>query len=719
MNRRVFISGVGIISPLGRGCQATAEALAHGVSGVKPLNLFPVSHPEPLPVGEISAFEQAQDVPRAHQLALAAAREALACADGPPDAIVLGVAGGGMSATEVLLKGKIFDPSRYRYHAAGSVAAYMARAVGCRGPVLTVSTACSSGSVALAMAMEMLRSGRACRVLAGGADALCRLTYYGFHSLQLVDPAGARPLDLSRRGMTVGEGAAMLLLTAAETPPGDVLCELLGAGLSCDAYHPAAPQPQGLGALMAMRQALADADIQPSEIDYIHLHGTGTRDNDLAEARALNILFEGKTPLLSSTKGATGHTLGAAGAMGAAIVAIGIREGLVPANSGYRDPDPDLNLRPVTAPLHKGIRRVLVNAFGFGGNNASLVIGHPVQERRTGQIRESRPFFIEGMACLTGAGDGQATTARLFAGDSIRGVLNFEALATHLPQRVVRRLKRLPRLVLTLAAAAAGKDGPPPQSMYFGTGWGPLSEAYDFLMKLYASEEQFSSPTDFIGAVHNAPAGQVAIQLQITGPNITLSGGDYSFEQALFAASLFQQAPPNPFLLIGADEHHPVFTPLLEPAAARDAAPADGGAAFLLTPCANEGLRIFPLSFAHAGSSSQAIPDAIACLGGPERIRDRYAAIFFGIPAGYEASGGLQWKAFLAAAGFGGPVVEYRRWTGEFCSASAVATFMAAQCIQRDKIPQSLCGREAYSLGRRGILLLNLGDFVTAVEVMP
>jgi 3-oxoacyl-[acyl-carrier-protein] synthase-1/3-oxoacyl-[acyl-carrier-protein] synthase II len=347
------------------------------------------------------------------------------------------------------------------------------------------------------------------------------------------------------------------------------------------------------------------------------------------------------------------------------------------------------------------------------------VIGHPVQERRTGHVSESRPFFIRRMDCLTGAGDGQATTARLFAGDSVRGVLNFEALATHLPQRVVRRLKRLPRMVLTLAAAAAGKDGPPPQSMYFGTGWGPLSEAYDFLMKLYASEEQFSSPTDFIGAVHNAPAGQAAIQLQITGPNITLSGGDYSFEQALFTASLFQQAPANPFLLIGADEHHPVFAPLLEPAAARDAAPADGGAAFLLTPCANEGLRIFPLFFAHAGPASQAIPDAIACLGGPERIRDRYAAIFFGIPAVYEVSGGLQWKEFLEAAGFGGPVVEYRRWTGEFCSASAVATFMAAQCIQRDEIPQPLCGREAYSPGRRGILLLNLGDFVTAVEVMP
>jgi 3-oxoacyl-[acyl-carrier-protein] synthase-1/3-oxoacyl-[acyl-carrier-protein] synthase II len=558
MDRRIFIAGVGIISALGAGRRATVEALERGVSGVKPLGLFSASQPEPLPVGEVRTFETLETVPRTHSLALIAAREALACADRPPDAIVLGAAGGGMSTTEVLLKDKTADPSRYRDHGAGTVAAHVARAVGCRGPVLTVSTACSSGSVAIAMAMEMIRSGRADTVLAGGADALCRLTYYGFHTLQLVDPAGARPLDRDRRGMTVGEGAAMLLLTSVDKPPWNVLCELLGAGLSCDAYHPAAPQPQGLGALRAMRQALDDAGAKPSEIDYIHLHGTGTIDNDLSEARALNALFGRDMPMLSSTKGDTGHTLGAAGAIGAAVAAIAVREGRVPANGGCKNPDPELNLQPVMAPLRRNIQRVLVNAFGFGGNNASLVIGHPVQGRRINSTREIRPFTIKGMACLTGAGDGPATMSRLFAGDSVKGVLDFEALAAHLPQRVVRRLKRLPRMSLTLASAA-GAGGCAPHAVFFGTGWGPLSEAYDFLTKLYESGEKFSSPTDFIGSVHNAPAGQAAMQVQATGPNITLSGGDYSFEQALFTASLFRHVSADPFLLIGADEHHPVF----------------------------------------------------------------------------------------------------------------------------------------------------------------
>lgn len=727
-NMRVFIAGIGIISPLGRGRQATLAALRRGDRGIRPVSLFPVFQAEPLPVGEIEdsclsigGFIETETVGRTHGLALLAAQEAIADANGPPDAILLGVASGGMPTTETLLKQKVSDPARYRNHALGSVAAHIARAVNCRGPVLTVSTACSSGSVALAIAMEMLKCGKARSVLAGGADALCRMTYYGFHTLQLVDAAGARPLDRKRRGMTVGEGAAMLLLIAAETPPDGALGEILGAGLSCDAYHPAAPQPEGLGALKAMQDALADAGMHASGIDYIHLHGTGTMDNDLAEARALNALFGEQMPLLSSTKGATGHTLGAAGAMGAAIAAMSICEGLVPANTAGHDPDPELKLRPVMKPLRKNIQRVLVNAFGFGGNNASLVIGHADPYNRGHESGETPPLFITGMSCLTGAGDAQATMTRLIAGAPVKGVLNLEDLAAQLPQKVIRRLKRLPRMVLTLAAAACAgsEDLIPPQSIFFGTGWGPLSEAHDFLMKLFESGEQFTSPTDFIGAVHNAPAGQAALQLRATGPNVTLSGGDYSFEQALLAAGLLHHKPGQPLLLIGADQYHDVFTPLFEPAAASGGLPADGGAAFYLTPGKDEGLSIHALHLTYAHKHPQVIACVINRLGGSRQIGKRYAAIFAGIPAAYEESGRKQLNEFLTVTEFGGPVIDYRRWTGEFASASAVAAFVAAQCIQRNEIPEQMSGRKMSSLSDRGILLLGLGDFVTAVEVMP
>ena len=200
---------MGIISPAGR-CIADTLAFINNPSPfLRPLTLFPTPDNQPLLTGEITQVPCLDGVPRTHALALLAAREAMEQAEGAPDALIIGVTTGGMPTTEELLKRGVADPEQYAYHANGSVAEYLARQFLCQGPVITVSTACSSGTVALKIAFEMLASGRARRVLAGGADALCRLTYYGFNSLQLVDTSGARPFDQDRRGMTVAEGAAM------------------------------------------------------------------------------------------------------------------------------------------------------------------------------------------------------------------------------------------------------------------------------------------------------------------------------------------------------------------------------------------------------------------------------------------------------------------------------------------------------------------------------
>ena len=299
-----------------------------------------------------------------------------------PDLIVVGTTTAGMHTTERLLNAGTLDPQAYRRHAAGSVAEDLAARYGCSGPVLTVSTACSSGAVAIKIALEMLRAGAARRALVGGADSLCRLTYYGFNCLQLIDPQGARPLDRERRGMSVAEGAGMLLLTV-DGEPDRALAEVLGAGLSCDAYHPAAPHPEGDGAYAAMAAALADSGVSAAAIDYINLHGTGTPDNDRAEARAVGRLFDARTPV-SSIKGATGHSLAAAGAIEAVVAAICIREGLVPANTGLRLRDPEISLAPVTEPRRMRVNTVLSNSFGFGGNNAAVVIGAPVERDAAG-----------------------------------------------------------------------------------------------------------------------------------------------------------------------------------------------------------------------------------------------------------------------------------------------------------------------------------------------
>lgn len=716
---------MGIISPVGQGICDTIDAIRKAARGIKPLRLFPTGQQPPLPVGEIDSLSFAENVPRTHALALIAAEEAMKNADRAPDAIVIGVTTGGMPVTEELLKRGDVDPKQYGYHSTGSVAEYIARHVGCRGPVLTVSTACSSGAVALKIALEMLRSGKVKQVLAGGADALCRLTYYGFHALQLVDETGAHPFDRNRRGMSVGEGAAMLLLTAATAPPDNAIAELLGVGLSCDAYHPATPHPEGVGALRAMNTALADACISPSDINYIHLHGTGTVDNDLAEARAINALFADRPiPPVSSMKGSVGHSLAAAGAMGAVVSVLSISNGIIPANTGFHDPDPALNLTPVSEPMEVDVNVALANSFGFGGNNAVVVVGHPKRRKDAGtSIRDVRPapFTVLGSACVTGAGDAKRTIERMGNSSEIKGVAPSSDIMSHLSEKYVRRLKRLPRMVMSLAISAC-KDttSGPPASVFLGTGWGGLSETYDFLTKLFASDERFTSPTDFIGSVHNAAAGHAAIHFKSTGPNVTATGSDCAFEQALISASLLAHQSNDPILVIGADEYHETLSPLFDASVALAGMPSDGGGALYLKPAMSPSpLQIYPSFMAYSGNSGQIIPSLIRELGGDKRIRHQFGAILAGIPAAQKEKGKGQLDEFLSMTGYPHPVIDYRQFIGEYASASAVATVLAVSFVQAGEIPPNVCYQDSLPLRGRGILVMGFGNYITAVEIRP
>ena len=211
-------------------------------------------------------------------------------------------------------------------------------------------------------------------------------------------------------------------------------------------------------------------------------------------------------------KGATGHSLGASGAIESVICAAAIREGLIPANRGCVNPDPALNLKPALAPLEQKVAAVLSNSFGFGGNNACLVLADPRSKHERQKRVVSFKFEVLGYACVTGAGNIEQTLKNLNEGKTCSGTLPLADISKKLPAREVRRLKRLPRLALALAmeASESSRLSQTPSSIFFGTSWGPLSETYDFLTKLYESNEQFASPTEFVGSVHNAPAGQVA-----------------------------------------------------------------------------------------------------------------------------------------------------------------------------------------------------------------
>lgn len=291
--------------------------------------------------------------------------------------IVLGTSTSGVAESEVALAALARDgafPAGFHVEQQelGSPALMLAGLLGLAGPRYAVSTACSSSAKALASGARLIRAGLCDAVLVGGADALCGMTVAGFTALESVDPARCRPLSVTRRGINIGEGAALFLLSREPSP-----VRLSGYGESSDAHHISAPEPSGRGALAAMREALARAGLQPADIGYLNLHGTATPQNDAMESRAVAELFGLDLPC-SSTKPLTGHALGAAGAIEAAIAWLTVSgDGRLPVHhfDGQRDPAlPAIGLVAPGQRLPEAPRHVMSNSFAFGGNNASLIL---------------------------------------------------------------------------------------------------------------------------------------------------------------------------------------------------------------------------------------------------------------------------------------------------------------------------------------------------------
>jgi 3-oxoacyl-[acyl-carrier-protein] synthase-1 len=249
---------------------------------------------------------------------------------------------------------------------------YTAHRTGITGPSVTLSTACSSSAKVFATAARWLNTGVVDAVLVGGADSLCLTVLYGFHSLQLVANKLCSPFDQFRDGINLGEGAGFALLTREDLAPEGTEIVLSGYGESSDAHHMSHPHPEGEGARLAMQQALAMAKLQPEQIDYVNLHGTSSRVNDLVEGNLMAQVFPTSTPM-SSTKGWTGHTLGAAGIVEAIIAMDTFRTGLLPGNLHCKNADPEIALQLSEANRAASPRHVMSNSFGFGGNNASLI----------------------------------------------------------------------------------------------------------------------------------------------------------------------------------------------------------------------------------------------------------------------------------------------------------------------------------------------------------
>ncbi len=398
MRPAIAITGLGQVSSLGAGIAALRAGVAAGRCGIGALTLF--AHRGRAAVAaqvETAAIEapdgSARRLSRTDRLALAAADEACRMAGLDVDerataALAVGTTVGGMHETEEAYRrwraGATARPSGFVGMPLATVAAAIAQRLGVLGPRLTVSTACSSGALAIVAAADMIRRGDAMVALAVGADALCRLTYAGFDALQALDPQPCRPFDVGRRGLSLGEGAAALVLERADharARGARIVALLLGAGTSADAHHVTAPHPEGTGAVAAMRGALAAADVPADAIDYVNAHGSGTTHNDQSEIAALRAVFGrrlARVPI-SSSKSQIGHCLGAAGALEAAITATALVDGIVPATVTLATPDPawtDLDLVP-SAGRRAALGIALSSSYGFGGHDVTVVLARP------------------------------------------------------------------------------------------------------------------------------------------------------------------------------------------------------------------------------------------------------------------------------------------------------------------------------------------------------
>ena len=396
---RVVVTGVGCVSALGHDAASTWEGIKSGRCGIAVATLFDTSAHRTHLAAQAWGFDpvaragrrEAHRSSRADQLAVAAAEEALGDARFPSSArgglaLVLGGGAGGMRDAErfhrALLGGDRRSARRgtraLTSHPPNATTDFLARRFEIHGPRATISTACSSSATAVGYAADLVRSGRVTAALCGGAEALCELTYAGFNSLRAVDPSPCRPFDARRAGLSLGECGAILLLESAESAAlrgARVYAEVAGYAISADAHHMTAPDPLGAGAARAIRGALHDAGLTPSDIDYVNAHGTGTPQNDAAETAALHASLGARAAQIavSSTKSQVGHCLGAAGAIEAAVTVMAIRHGLLPATIGWesRDAACDLDYVP-TAPRPARIRAALSDSFAFGGNNTVL-----------------------------------------------------------------------------------------------------------------------------------------------------------------------------------------------------------------------------------------------------------------------------------------------------------------------------------------------------------
>jgi len=572
MNHDVAIVAGGAVTAQGRGAAALWDGARAGRVAIRPVNGLDMSGYSTKLAGEVTELEDsphpyrrpADFRERVVELALHAADEAMAgagdllrAAGGDRTGVVFGTCNAGLIAGRewlaALAREERPDPLLATLVPPQATAEALAGAFGLGGPVLSVNTACASGANAIGWAADLIRTGRADVMLAGGADALSDVCFAGFNSLEALASEPARPYSRGRQGLSLGEGGVFLLLARADLAavygPAPI-AHVAGYGLSADGYHPTAPRPDGSGAARAIRRAMRVSGVRPAEVGYLNGHGTGTEKNDPAETKAIRLALgeAADRTAISSTKSVIGHLLGAAGAAEALVTAHALAEGIAPPTASYLGPDRDCDLDyvPIDArPLRTDV--ALSNNFAFGGSNACLALTRTGARRRP-PAPDLDAVVVTGLAVLGPAGDGVAAALEAIAGDapltSERYAARVGTMALepdpYLSRKARRRMDRLTVASIVASAKALadaglpyGAEGESPVGVIFGTGAGPVEAMARFTRPLLDEGAAAADPAWFPNTVYNQAAGQVAQHLGLRGPTSTVSTGHASGATAL------------------------------------------------------------------------------------------------------------------------------------------------------------------------------------------
>ena len=568
MDKNIVITGEGIISAIGNDKATVLQSLLDGRSGIVEMKHLHSSHHE-LPIGEVQlsndemkamlALPVEEQTSRTSLMGMLAVRQALAEAQLPETApknrrvvLISGTTVGGMDITEQYYDSFATSDEHLdclKKHDCGSNTEEIAAMFGI-SECTTISTACSSAANALILGANLLKTGQADLVIAGGSEALTRFHLNGFNSLMILDHEPCRPFDAQRAGLNLGEGAAFVVMeteASARERGADIHAWLTGYGNACDAFHQTASSDNGEGAYRAMTEALEMAQLKPEDIDYVNAHGTGTPNNDLSESAALKRVFAEKMPLISSTKAFTGHTTSASGSIETVICLLAMQHHFVPANLRWEHQIPD-GITPTTGVKDVTLKHVVCNAFGFGGNDSSLILS-------------AVPVAGEESAAAISDDD-----IRVAAKVEITSEEALSEIRNYVKPLEARRMGKIMKSSLLSSLKAMEQAGiEKPDAIITATALGCLENSELLLNQLQEEGEVMLKPTYFMQSTHNTIGSGIAIFTKCHGYNVTYTHGKDSLEWALRDARMLLKSGKAKSVLVGLhDETTPLYRSLMQ-----------------------------------------------------------------------------------------------------------------------------------------------------------